>query len=49
MDVTDYSRELTLMLRIRGLWLRELGVVAGDSLPGANIFRRVEEEMRKLC
>ena len=32
MEATDYSRQPTPMLRIRGLWLQELGFVAGDSV-----------------
>ena len=32
MEATDYSRQSAPMLRIRGLWLRELGFVAGDSV-----------------
>ena len=32
MEATDYSRQSTPMLRIRGLWLQELGFVAGDSV-----------------
>ena len=32
MEATDYSRQSTPMIRIRGLWLQELGFVAGDSV-----------------
>jgi len=32
MEATDYSRQSTPMLRIRGLWLQDLGFVAGDSV-----------------
>ena len=32
MEATDYSRQSAPMLRIRGLWLQELGFVAGDSV-----------------
>ena len=32
MEATDYSRQSASMLRIRGLWLQNLGFVAGDSV-----------------
>ena len=32
MEATDYSRQSASMLRIRGLWLQDLGFVAGDSV-----------------
>ena len=32
MEATDYSRQSAPMLRIRGLWLQDLGFVAGDSV-----------------
>lgn len=32
LEATDYSRQSTPMLRIRGLWLQDLGFVAGDSV-----------------
>ena len=32
MEATDYSRQSAPMLQIRGLWLQDLGFVAGDSV-----------------
>ena len=32
MEETDYSRQSAPMLRIRGLWLQDLGFVAEDSV-----------------
>jgi hypothetical protein len=32
LEATDYSRQSTPMLRIRGLWLQEMGFVAGDTV-----------------